>query len=225
MSPYSMYEDIVRNFLSPDAEIICLQQHGNQPAILFADVDGDHEQEITAVYRIKTEPYIITLKRSGHNWYRIFEMKGKGIGINDLWAAPISRPDQLSLIVGWQAEWNVSELDIFQWTPQGFHRLIDEGTKYNRIEIEDMPTVYGRDGICELALWSHDIGEAYRVETYRWQPYRLVRAADVNPYYFQRVVSYYEALTRESPDDPLYRTYLNEALQKSGHPFESQSHK
>lgn len=218
MSQYGIYELMIRSFLPPNAEIIRLQQYGNQPAILIADVDGDQEQEVTAVYRLENEPYMMILKRSGHNWYRILEMKGKGSGINDLWAAPIARPNQLSLIVGWQADWNVSELDIYHWSPQGFNRLIPEGIIYNRIEIEDMPGMYGRDGLCELALWNHDSQEAYRVETYRWRYSGLVQAADVNPYYFPKVVTYYRALLLESPDEPLYRAYLDDALLKSGQP-------
>lgn len=215
MSDYEMYDSVVRSFLPPTAEVLRLTQPGHQPAILVADVDGDHDPEITALYRVEGESYMMILKRSGHNWYRIFELKGKGIGISDLWAAPIIRPGQLNVIVGWQAEWNVAELDIFQWSPRGFFRLIPEGTLYTRIEIEDMPGQHGRDGICELALWSHDCGDAYRVETYRCQPHGLVQAADVNAYYFQKVARYYEALTIESPDEPVYRTYLEEALQKA----------
>lgn len=216
MSNFVEYESIVRNFLPPNAEIIELNRPVSQPAILIADVDGDSDREITTAYCLEGEPYILTLKRSGNNWYRIFEMKGKGIGIRDFWAAPIVRPNQLNLIVGWQADWNVAELDIFEWSHQGFHRLMEEGTLYSRIEIEDMPGLNGRDGVCELALWTHDKADAYRIETYRWKPEGLITAPDVNPYYYQRVANYYEALAAKVPDEPLYRSYLEEAIIKSG---------
>ncbi|WP_409345413.1 hypothetical protein [Paenibacillus sp. MBLB4367] len=215
MNQFLSYEALVRSFLQTAAELILLQP-GNRPAIMAADVDGDREAELTAAYRYQGELYLIMWKSEGSSWYRLFEMKGKGSGVSDLMAAPVARTDLLSVIVGWQTDKGTSELDLLQWSPQGFYRLIPEGTAYSHLELEDMPGLHGRDGICELALWRHDADQAFAVETYRWEPYRLVPSADVYPYYFRKVVPYYEALANESPDHPLYRSYLADAKEKAG---------
>ncbi|MNQ79819.1 hypothetical protein D3C85_947740 [compost metagenome] len=137
--------------------------------------------------------------------------------MKDFAAAPVSRKEGWDVVIGWQqADVPKAELDIIQWTPNGFQRVIPPGTSYSHLEIEDMPTRSGPDGLCEIALWSQEQGQAYRVETYRWEPYRLVPTSDVHAYYFQKVARYYEDLTQEQPEEQLYRSYLEDAQKRAG---------
>ncbi|TXK83723.1 hypothetical protein [Paenibacillus sp. N3.4] len=207
---------VVRGCIPKEAEIVLLRQQGNPAAILYADVDGDGEDEITALYRYLDNQYLFTVKSYADSWFPIgSSTTGKLQEVTDFIAAPVTRTRGWDLLIGWENRGTSSELDIIQWTTSGFQRLIPPGTFYNHIEIEDMPSREGRDGLCEIALWVHDQDKAYRVETYRWNPYKLVPTQDVHPYYFQKVSRYYEDLTRQYPDQAAYRSYLEDAQFKA----------
>ncbi|MDR6882637.1 hypothetical protein [Bacillus sp. 3255] len=214
------YLGVVRRCIPQEAEIVQLQQQGAPAAILFADVDGDGSPEITAMYRYLDTQYLFSLKNYSGSWFPIASSAAGGVrAVSDFAAAPLSRREGWDIIVGWRQEDGASELDIIGWTPNGYQRLIPPGTTYTHLEIEDMPTRDGTDGLCELALWVNEQDQAeraYQVQTYRWEPYRLVPTRDVHSYYFQKVTRYYEDLVRDHPDQPAYRGYLEEAQRKAG---------
>lgn len=209
---------VVRSCIPQEAEVVLLQREGSPAAILYADVDGDGHPEITALYRYLDNQYLFSLKDYSGNWFPIGSAaKGRQQAVTDFVAAPVSRREGWDLLIGWENEGaSSSELDIVQWTSSGFQRLIPPGTSYNHLEIEDMPGRDGRDGLCEIALWVQEQGQAYHVETYRWEPYRLIPTKDLHPYYFQKVTRYYEDLTRDHPDGQDYRSYLEDAQRKAG---------
>jgi len=219
MNPLSMYHSLVASFLPPTANLYHLEHPHEGPALLFSDIDSDGEAEIVSVYCFRGDPYLLAIKRHQNMWYRMFEAQGKGVGVRDLLSAPIMRADQCSILIGWKMESDSdsAELDLMHWSPQGFLRIIPEGMRYTYLQVEDMPGQHGLDGICELGLWTRDTEMAFRVEAYRWHAYELVHAADVYPYYFQRVARYYDKLVREFPDTPVYRSYREEAAAKTGH--------
>jgi hypothetical protein len=208
---------VVRSCLPQEAEIVLLQQQGDPAAILYADVDGDGFPEITALYRYLDNQYVFSLKEYSGNWFPIGSAStGASRAVKDFAAAPVSRREGWDVIIGWQKqEEPTAELDIIQWTQTGFQRVIPPGTRYNHLEIEDMPTRSGQDGLCEIALWVQEQGQAFRVETYRWEPYRLTPTTDVHGYYFQKVARYYEDLTKEQPEEPLYRSFLEDAQKRA----------
>lgn len=212
------FQSVVRSCIPQEAEVVVLQREGSPAAIIYADVDGDGHPEITALYRYLDNQYLFSLKNYSGTWFPIASAAtGRIQTVTDFAAAPVSRREGWDLVIGWQNEReSSSELDIVQWTPTGFQRLIPPGTFYNHLEIEDMPGRDGRDGLCEIALWVREQNQAYNVETYRWDPYRLVPIQDVYSYYFQKVTRYYEDLTRDHPDEQVYRSYLEDAQSKAG---------
>ncbi|CAN7714729.1 hypothetical protein [Paenibacillus sp. LjRoot56] len=209
---------VVRSCIPEEAEIVVLKQEGDPAAILYADVDGDGFPEITALYRYLDHQYLFSLKEYSGNWFPIGSAStGRDLAVKDFAAAPVSRKEGWDVLIGWErADEPIAELDIIQWTQTGFQRVIPPGTTYSHLEIEDMPTRNGPDGLCEIALWTQEQGQAYQVETYRWDPYRLVPTSDVHGYYFQKVARYYENLTQEQPNEGLYRSYLEEAQKRAG---------
>ncbi|WP_245592168.1 gamma-glutamylcyclotransferase [Ectobacillus panaciterrae] len=210
--------NVIKRFFPPRAELMQLTKPNKPPAVLLADLDGDKDKELTVVYRYQGKNYVMVLKRHYNTWYQIANMKGKGYNITDIMAAPITSNKINNLIIGWQIATIWSELDLLQWIPNGFQHLLPKEMNFSKIEVEDMPGEQGRDGRYEIALWKHETAKAHKVEVYRWNHNELVPAKDVYPYYFKKVITYYETLIQETPDSSTYWYYLADAQSKAGLP-------
>lgn len=209
------YVNVLLNFLPPTATILELSGLPNNPAVLLADIDGDQKNELIGAYKYKDQNFLVILKNIHNQWLPLIHIKGNGYGISSLMAVPITTNWVNTLIVGWQigSEW--SKLDLLQWVDGEIIRLPTSNIAYSKLEVEDMPGLYGPDGQYELAIWVHDTGEAYKVDVYRFEENKLVLAKDVYPYYFKRVEDYYERLL-QSNDFSYYWYYLAEAQKKAG---------
>ncbi len=193
------------------SQIIVEEDNNNEPLIIRADLNGYGLGEIIVAYRWQEENYIMVLERYCNQWSVIDNIRGKGYDISYLKVAPITDNAMDNLIIGWRRGAIWSELDILQWTPYGFKRVIDEGIYYSKIEVENMKSVKAMNGKNEIALWLHDTAEAYKVEIYRWSLGKLVKAEDVYPYYFKKVIDFYKTKLQEEPDLPVYWYYLADA--------------
>lgn len=209
------YVGVLKNFLPPNATILELPKPQERLAILLADIDGDHVNELIGAYKYEEQNYILILKMIHDQWLPLIHIKGSGYGISDLILAPITDSWVSTLVIGWQIGSIWAELDLLQWTNSGFVRLPTNNIVYSKLEVEDMPGEYGEDGQHELAVWIHDTGEAYKVDVYRFSEGRLVMARDVYPYYFRKVSAYYERLLQTN-DFSSYRYYLLDAQKKAG---------
>lgn len=202
---------LLKAFLPRGAEVLELQQPEKRPAVLLADLDGDHCLELVAAYKDHGENYIIILKEYCHTWYQVAHMKGSGYSITDLVAAPVVDSTINTLLIGWQIAGIWSELDLLQWTPEGFQHLTLNKKIYSKMIVEEMNKCLGT---YEIALWNHDTGNAYQIDIFRWCTNELVKAVDVYPYYFNKVANYYKALLQEM-DSPVYWYYLADAQMKA----------
>lgn len=209
------YVNVLKNFLPQNATVLELQHPQKRAAILLADIDGDQVEELIGAYRYENQNYILILKNNNDQWLPLIHIKGNGYGISDLIAVPITDSWVNTLIVGWEIGNIWSELDLLQWTNNGFIRLPTNNMVYSRLEVEDMPGLYGQDGQYELAIWIHDTGEAYKVDVYRYSENGLVLAKDVYPYYFKKVAAYYQKILQTN-DYSFYWYYLSDAQQKAG---------
>lgn len=207
--------NIVKSFLPPFAEVIILGTPFIRPAIEMIDLDRDGILELVGAYHWKGENYIIVLKYRDGNWQVMDVIKGKGYNITYFKAAPITGNYKKNLVVGWQVASIWSDLSVYKWTDGELKDLIAGNKYYSIIEVMDINGTQGKDGIYELALWIHDTGDAYKVEIYRWEDGKFVLAVDVYPYYFKKVVSYYNKLLAET-DSTTYWYYLADAQIKIG---------
>ncbi|NFD30666.1 DUF3298 domain-containing protein [Clostridium botulinum] len=203
--------NIINKYLPMGSQIIVEEDNNNEPLIIRADLNGYGLGQIIVAYRWQEENYIMVLERYCNQWSVIDNIRGKGYDISYLKVAPITDNAMDNLIIGWRRGAIWSELDILQWTPYGFKRVIDEGIYYSKIEVENMESVKAMNGKNEIALWLHDTAEAYKVEIYRWSLGKLVKAEDVYPYYFKKVIDFYKTKLQEEPDLPVYWYYLADA--------------
>ncbi|MTI65232.1 MAG: hypothetical protein FH753_01360 [Firmicutes bacterium] len=207
--------DIIRPFLPPYSEFIILEKPFKRPVVGMVDLDGDGVLEIVGAYNWQGENYIIVLKYYDGTWLVVDTIKGKGYNITFFGVAPITSKYKNNLVVGWQVASIWSDISVYEWTAMGLSDLIYGNKYYSMIEIKDIESAQGRDGIYELALWIHDTGDAYRVEIYRWSNDKLTLALDVYPYYFRKVENYYIEILKEK-DSTTYWYYLADAQIKIG---------
>ena len=209
------YVNMFKRFLPQTAVVLTLQKPLPKEAILLADMDGDQVEELIGAFRYQEKNYILILKKVNNEWQPLLLINGSGYGISDLLAVPIADSKRNTLIVGWQVGTVWSEFNLFQWTDNKLVPLLAENVVYSKLEVEDMPSNQGQDGKYELAVWTHDTGEAYKVEVYRFNGSGLVPAKDVYPYYFKKVAAYYQELLKTN-DFSFYWYYLSDAQEKTG---------
>ncbi|PYE49074.1 WG repeat-containing protein [Paenibacillus barcinonensis] len=207
---------IVNQHIPAGATVITIDKPVQHPAVYAADLTGDGMPEITAVYQLHSELYLLILKFVQGHWIKMALTKGLGYGVTLLTAAPVTSTARNNLIVGWQIGAIWSKLAVYEWTESGLTDIVPDDLYYSYAEILDMPGTHGRDGKVEIALWIHDTGEAYRVEIIRWQQGQWVQATDVYHSYFPKVVQYYEQLTAQYPDYVFYWYYLADAQFHAG---------
>ncbi|MCX7923003.1 MAG: WG repeat-containing protein [Clostridia bacterium] len=213
-------DSLVQKFIPIGAVIIKPQNPYGVKGIQVIDLDGDGRQEIVTCYKWGGEIGVLVLKSNGGSWYRIADIKGWGYGFSYVGCSDITGNGRNDLVIGWQTGARDAELNVFSWESGGIKRIVGS-LLYSMLEVEDMPAKYGIDKKAELALWSLVTGDIYSVEVLRWDSSRLITAQDVYPYYFKRVVKYYEQKVREMPEEASYREYLAEAQIKAGIPDES----
>lgn len=210
------FSNLVKKYLPPEGQIIELEDSVKRPAIYLRDIDNDGIAEVIAAYKWKEKVYIMVLKNYYNSWHVVANIEGEGYNVNYLKVASITSKRSSEIVIGWQVGAIWAKLNIYKWMPYGFKNIADEDIYYSKIEVEDMPSKFGRDGKDEIALWRHDTGEAYKVDVYRWENGKLVRAEDVYPYYFKKVAEYYEEKIKEMPEAGFYWYYLADAQIKSG---------
>jgi hypothetical protein len=181
------------------------------------DFDGDGKNEIFTAYELsKKELHAAVLQKQGEEWKKIWDIKGHGHAVNYIEALDLTGDGKLEWLIGWTIGASVGNgLDIYQWRNNTLEVL--SSLAYHNVDIEDMPSEKGKDGIPELALWHKDTGLAYKVEVVRWDGTKFSPAEDVYPYYFkEKVVTYYSDKVKESPDTDILWYYLADAQLKAG---------
>ncbi|WP_127540046.1 WG repeat-containing protein [Paenibacillus illinoisensis] len=207
---------IVKQQLPAGANVVTILKPVEHPAIYAADLTGDGMPEIAAVYKLDGELTLLILKFVQGQWTKMSVTKGLGYNATLLTAAPVTSTARNNLIVGWQLGSIWSKLAVYEWTEAGLTDVAPADLYFSHAEIIDMPGQHGRDGKVEIALWTHDTGEAYQVDIIRWQNGKWVPATDVYMYYFPKVVQYYEQLTQYYPDYTFYWYYLADAQYRAG---------
>lgn len=206
--------DVIAGMLPPSARLAKLPD--GSPACISTDVDGDGFNEIIAVYIEQGDLYISVFKQMEGAWRRRATEKGNGADLTHLFAAPLASGKAQTIILGWHIGNMWSELSLMQWREGTLKDAIARGILFSKLEVEDMPSTSGKDDIDELAIWVHDSGEAYKIAVYRLGLQGLVMAEDVYPYYFRKVIGYYEELLEKLPQSSIYWYYLADAQRKAG---------
>jgi hypothetical protein len=205
----------MNQFLPPDAKLLLLEEPNRRPAILSADLDGDNTQEIAAAYRWHDNNGIVVIKWFNGYWQPVSYIEGKGYGITHFDSAPITGEKGQNLVIGWRIGAIYSLLDIQEWANNSFRSLLQNDFYFSEIEVANTAIKEGIDKKYEIALWTHDTGDAYAVEVYQWDGEKLRPYPEAYPAYFVKVADYYNKQVIKLPDAALYWYYLADAQAKS----------
>lgn len=207
--------NFVQRSLPMGAVLVNAQNPYEEMPVKLVDLDGDGIPEIIAAYMWQGSPFVLVLKSYNKLWYKVADIEGVGYNINYLNFADVTGRGIKDLIIGWQVGAVWSELNIFQFRNAQFNKIVSD-VIYSKIEVENMSGEKHIDGKVDIALWTHDTGEAYKVEVLRWEGAKLVPEKDAYPYYFKKVVAYYEEKVEEMPEAAFYWYYLADAQIKAG---------
>lgn len=213
--------NFVQKSLPMGAVLVNAQNPYEEMPVNMVDIDGDGIPEIIAAYVWQESPFVLIFKNYNNIWYKVADIEGAGYNINCLNFQDVTGSGIKDLIIGWQIGGVWSELNIFQFRNAQLYRSVKD-VIYSKIEVENMSEEKNIDRKVNIALWSHDTGEAYKVEVLKWDNTKLVPAKEAYPYYFKKVVSYYEEKAKEMPEAAFYWYYLADAQIKSGQEKEAE---
>ncbi|AGK98819.1 WG repeat-containing protein [Clostridium pasteurianum] len=179
--------------------------------IKVGDLDQDGNLEAVIPYKLSDEYYLMVLKKYNEQWYSVFSIKGKGIGINYLDYVDFEGNGIKDIVVGWQEGAIWSELNIFTWKAYGLKRIVKE-LNYSILQVFPVANTNRKD----FAIWQHDTGEAYKIEVFCKKEDGIFKDKGIYKDYFKMVVRYYEKKVKEMPDAAFYWYYLGDAQIKAG---------
>lgn len=187
----------------------------NNLAVQTADLTGDSKPEIIAGYRVSPGRVGVLVLQQDESWREIYRKEDCGYALDRLQAADITGDGRAELLVGGAIGASAGVgLEILTWDGQGLRKMAQTG--YHRLEVKDLPGIYGPDGKQELITWSKDTGDAMAVEVYRWNGEKPVPAEDTYRAYFPKVVEYYQERVKKMPEAAFYWYYLADAQVKAG---------
>ena len=206
--------NFVQKSLPMGAVIVNVQNPYEEMPIKMIDIDGDGILEIIVAYLWRGNPFVLILKKNNNFWYRIADIEAVGYNINYLNFADVTGTGNKDLIIGWQVGAIWSELNIFQCKFSQLNKIVSD-IMYSKIEIVNIPGQKENSGKVDIALWSHDTGEAYKVSLLTWAFDKLVPSEGEYPNYFKKVVEYYEKKVALMPKAAFYWYYLADAQIKA----------
>jgi len=212
---YGAGQNWVLPFLPYGAELLMTESYPKKTLLQTIDLDHDHFLEVIGIFRLNQKLYLFVLNNFYGHWRVISVVEGTGYQVSYFGVESITSRHAMDIVVGWQIGGIWSKLSIYEWKSNGLKEITKKDYSFSKMEIEDMSGRNGKDGKAEIALWSHDTAEAYKVDVYRWEKGKLIRAKDVEPYYFKKVVQYYQEKIREHPDYLFYYPYLEDAKKKA----------
>lgn len=206
-------EDIISK-LPDDIVLINLNKFGGRNGLIKADIDGDGNDEILCAYKYKDVQYLSAFREIDGVVKFLDNIDGTGYDISDLIIDKIKQKGGESIVVGWRIGGIWSVLDILDFKEGKFIKTL-KGDKLNYSKIELCDSSNSRGGK-NIALWSHETGEAYNVQIYTLRGEVLEKTYKDDKDYFLRVEDYYKNLINKSRETPQYLYYLIQAQCKAG---------
>ena len=217
VSPESIYyekKDQLVKKIPNNANLINLNKFGGTNGVIKYDLDGDGIEEVICAYKKDETQYLAVFREVNNIIEMIDSVEGSGYDISDLIIKKIKAKGRNNIIIGWKIGSIWSVLDILEFKDNKISRVISsEKLNYSKMYLIDSEM---RGNLLDLAIWTHETGEAYNVQIYSLRGEKLEKNQKGNRSYFEKVEQYYKELINKSRETPQYLYYLIEAQLKAG---------
>lgn len=201
--------------LPKDATFISFDKFGGNNELIIKDIDGDGIDEIICGYVSKKVQYISVFREKGGKINLLDTILGEGYDISDLIIEKLNPRSRNNIIIGWKVASIWSHLDILEFKENKFNRLL-KGSSINYSKIDIVKFEDRKNKSVNIALWSHETGEAYSIQIYSFKGDNLEKTSKYDRNYFEKVEEYYKKLIDRTRETPKYLYYLIDAECKSG---------
>ena len=207
-------EEILSQF-PDDTTLINLSKFGGSNELINEDIDGDGNNVIICGYKSENTQYISVFREVEGRVELLDTIEGEGYDISDLVITKLKPKSNNNILIGWRIASIWSVLDIVEVKENKFNKLLrGDKIKHSKVEIVEFDDK--RSGISDIVLWSHETGEAYKVQIYSFRGDNLEKTSKYDRDYFEKVEDYYKKLINRTRETPQYLYYLIDAEYRSG---------
>ena len=200
--------------LPEDSMFMNFNKFGGSNGFIKKDIDGDGQEEILCGYKYKGTQYLGAFREVNGTVKLLDSIEGPGYDISDLYISKLRQKGNENIIIGWRIGGIWSVLDILEFRDNKFVKSVKgDRVNYSKIELCDSNNTRGGKSI---ALWTHETGEAYKVQIYTLRGDNLEKTYREDKEYFLKVEEYYKNLINKSRETPQYLYYLIEAQCRAG---------
>lgn len=208
------YIKIVRNFLPSAYKIVNPVDSNKKDGILLIDLDNDGQDEIITAYKPEKETEktgILVLKKVNSYWVKALDNLDDGSQIDKVLPLDIDGDGKDEFLLGRKAGSLACELSLYKWNGNSLVKMLHDSIDYSKLDIIKRSD----KNVPELALWSHDTGEAYFIDIVSWDGSKFAAAEDAD-YFKEKVVPYYQQMVKQSPETGFYWYHLADSQIKAG---------
>lgn len=215
MTKINDIKDKILSKLPKDSTFINLNKFGGSNGLINTDIDGDGNDEILCGYKSNDIQYLSIFRECEEKINYLDTITGEGYDISDLIITKLKPKSNTNILIGWRIGSIWSVLDILEFKDNKFSKLL-KGDKINYSKVEIIDFEDRRSGTSDIALWSHETGEAYKVQIYSFRGDNLEKTSKYDRDYFKKVEEYYRDLIDRTRETPQYLYYLIDAEYRSG---------
>ena len=205
----------IENQIPKDAIFINFNKFGGTNGLINKDIDGDGVDEILCGYKSKDIQYISVFREVEGVIKHLDTIVGEGYDVSDLIITKLKPKSNNNILIGWRIGSIWSVLDIVEFKENKFNKLL-KGDKINYSKVEIVAFDNRKSGTSDIVLWSHETGEAYKVQIYSFRGDNLEKTSKYDRDYFEKVEEYYKKLIDRTRETPQYLYYLIDAEYRSG---------
>lgn len=209
------FKEKILSQLPNESILINLNKFGGSDGVIVNDIDGDGSDEIICGYKFEDNQYLSVFRKVDGIISHIDTISGEGYDISDLIITKLKSKYNNNILIGWRIGGMWSVLDILEFKKNKFNKLL-KGNNINYSKVEVIKFDNRKNDISDIVLWSHETGEAYKVQIYSFKGDTFQKTFKYDKEYFAKVEEYYRKLINRTRETPQYLYYLIDAEYRNG---------
>jgi len=208
------YNAVIKEFLPAGARLLKPQYPANSQEFIFADLDGDSQDELITSYKHDNRIKTLVLKKQDEQWHKAAEANHTySDGIRYTGAADITGEGKKQLLLGFPSEEKKSTLHGYSLENNSLSKLFSQS--YHKLEVLEQPKTGEASPKARLAVWNKPGTDPYNIELLGWNGLQLEPVESPAPYYLRKVVPLYAQKVKRAPYSPSNWYDLAQVLEKA----------